>query len=782
MVDCVPDANSVFARFDELTTDKTRKRTMMRKNIDGDRDGPVFNVTNVLAAIRRHKFLVFSFSVLGAAIAAFVSMRSEPVYLSKAQIMVEQISDRNSNLSDVVAGLPGDDVAIATQIKLLKSRRHIEAVIRDLNLQDDPDFRDLLAADEEDKEGWEWFSETLFSLLFDARSGEASPNPELPTDDPGADILLELADPASRDSVKNSIVRRFNNRLDVYRDGDTYIISVAYRSPNPELAATVANRFANLYIEQQLNDKAIETNSSTAWLEQRVRELGRELGDAEKKVEVFRADNGLLNAATTLEAEELSSLSSELNDIRANLSKNRSTLDLIRERRASNQNLSDIGIISDSSNLQVLNLEDLRLQQRETELSNTYGRRHPIILNLLAEREVITAKIEGEISKIIQRLADEVGLLEERERIVLERLGALRGEAAERQQAEITLRALEGEAESVRDTYREFLRDYRQKRERSTNVRPGLRVVSDAEIPMVPTNPGLAVMIVAGFCTSFALSTSLALFLEMRDRSIRNSGQVQNDLGMKLLANTPVVKKLNDGSIHQYLLENQMSLYTESIRSIYSTLKMIADDGESKVVMVTSSLSNEGKTTTALSLATLASTYGTRVLVVDFDLRHPSILKELGVERHLGWAWAEKGQNILEVWQDAVLVDHQTGLNVIQMLDLFSTAGVAFDKAFMRKLIDAFRKNYDLVVIDSAPIHAVVETRFIGKFVDHILFVVKWGDTTIDTARGALEHLREIEDKLMGAIVTQVDINQYKKYGNGDGLHNLKGLEKYYIN
>ena len=227
------------------------------------------------------------------------------------------------------------------------------------------------------------------------------------------------------------------------------------------------------------------------------------------------------------------------------------------------------------------------------------------------------------------------------------------------------------------------------------------------------------------------------------------------------------------------MLQKPLSAYAESLRSIFTALQLSASGSPPQVVVVSSALSGEGKTSFALSLAASAAQWGKRVLVVDLDVRHPRIAQSLG-DAHVESGLAELMAGMERL--DEVIRTSRAGFDYIGVGRAPVNPAGFIGNVWMQALFTELRRSYDFIIIDTAPLLAVTDGRVAVKLADKVLFVVRWRHTPVSAARKALQILAEIGADIAGAALLQVDAKQYLLYDSEDGANYHSSLKKYYVN
>ena len=391
----------------------------------------------------------------------------------------------------------------------------------------------------------------------------------------------------------------------------------------------------------------------------------------------------------------------------------------------------------------------------------------------------------GEIARLGERLAELKNDMDRAERAVMEIVqqplgndGSTRGREADGQ-----LRELEREAAATAAVHGSLLRRQKEMRDHQESIASDVRVLSLASAPNRPSshNP---ILFVLPALVIFAVGGSLlAVMLEQLDRGMRSERDVNDALGILCIGLVPQLSRLRRFRPHRFLLKRPFSAYAEAVRSIVATLQLSAAPVVSKVVLVSSSVPREGKTTLAVSVAAYAASVGRRVLLVDLDFRHPSILPNLGCPTDKGVV-----DLLLEACPPKDVIQHVTdlGLDYIPMQRSRVDPIALLDRERLPHLLRQLRESYDCIVLDGPPLLGVTETRLLASMADKVLFVVKWGSTRRELAQSALNLLRDPgrSDKscvdLPFAVVTQVDLKKHARYRYGDVGESLVKYSKHY--
>jgi capsular exopolysaccharide synthesis family protein len=478
--------------------------------------------------------------------------------------------------------------------------------------------------------------------------------------------------------------------------------------------------------------------------------------------------------------EEVAALTQELIRTQAERVATQAKLDGIRQVRSSGQSLASVPEVMMSPMIADLRLQEMELLRTEAQLSQEYGPRHPMILQLQADKDKIAARVDAETRNIIAGLANQVGTIQAREQTLQASLARARSTSTDNSRAEIQLRLLEGEVASTRTLYTMLLDRFKELTAQRELLEPGVRVISAAGVPVKPSAPQVKLIAGAGFIGSLMFGTLLAFVIDRLDRGLRTGRQAEEVLNLPHIGLVPKLGGAVRGhGAHRYLADKPTSAYAEAIRGVQTALCFSNVEQPPQVVLVTSSVPGEGKTTLALSLATLLAQSGYRTVAVDLDLRRPNLglpSREAGGGDLVDYV---RGEKML----DEILheVDHVYNLHIVPARRLTVSPIDLLTSGRMASLMAELRARYDYVVLDSPPLLGMSDTRFAARLADAIVFVVRWSKTGEEVALKALDALRDSGVPIAGAVLTQVDIRRHRKYSPEDVLHYYGQYKKYYV-
>lgn len=730
------------------------------------------DVKDLVAILRRRRGVILGTVLVLTSLAVIVGLQITPKYTAKALVMIDPRQAKVVDVQAVLQGLGTDAPTVETQVKVLKSRDHVEKVMDSLGLFADPEFNRLARSERGSAPlRFGGVVELLASWLPDewliATGLAEEPVPE------GAGAEPEL--------VRQAAIESFDDRYKVTQEGRSYVIGVSFTSVDPRKAAQVANRAAELYVEGQRRLKLDATVRASGFLGSRLDALKADVQRAEAAVAEFRKANKLVDAkGASLKEAQLADLSRELITARAALAETQAKLRLVRDMRERSEELASVADVLHSPVIVDLRRQEAQLLREESELKTFYGERHPKMQNLINEKANLQAKVRLEVDRIVKNLENDVKVAASRVAALERETALLSAQTTAQRELDVQLRQLEREAEANRQLYESFLQRFKETNEQKGIVESDARVISVAAAPEKPSSPGPMLFGAVGFTASLVLGTLLALLLERLDSGIRTGRQIEEALGVPALGLVPRLDRLKRRQMpHQYLIAKPLSAYTESLRAIFTSLKLSNVDDPPKVVLITSALPQEGKTTLALSLATFAARSSQRVLLLDLDLRHPSIHRDLGLKPQTGFVELMAGEASLE---EVIVHDEESGIDLLPVRKQTANPTDILGSQKMRALLAELREAYDLVVIDSAPLLGVTDSKVAALLADKVLFVAQWEKTNLETARNGLQNLVEVRAPVAGVVLTQVDIKKHAMYGYGDVGQYYGKYQRYYVN
>ncbi|WP_431860979.1 GumC family protein [Azospirillum sp.] len=697
----------------------------------------------------RGKHLIFACLLLTLAPTILLLKQMPARFTARTSIMIEA-SEVRDPLADRSFRPYMTDSVVQTEAQLITSTMLARRVVEKLRLEDDPEFNPKLRA----PRPLDGILRSLnpLSWLPPEWLGSGSPEPELTSS-------------ARSEMERARIVRAFSAGLDVQAQRRSFIITITYTSESREKAALIANTVAEMYVLDRLEAGFDEARRVSGWLGERLDVLRRDVVAAEGAVEEFRGQHGLRRKGdrqVTLTDQQLSELNSRLVLARSDLAQKQARLDQARSVLRSRGSAEATTDVLQSPLIQRLREQEATLLRESSDAQKIYGERHPRLVGLRAELGEIRNKIAGEIEKISSSFANDVEVAAAGVRSLERQLDSVRQQANVAGEAEVRLRELERQAEATRTLYESFLNRFKREAEQERMQRANARIVSPADLPTTKSFPkeSTTLTIVGGLALLAGLA--LVFLLDHVDNAIRSGDEAEELTGLPMLGMIPLQRGQQHKPVDE-LLSRPRSALADAVRSLRTSISL-GDPDSAPVVMVTSSVPKEGKTFVSLCLAVMFSKAEKRVLLIDADLHRPRLHTVVGVDGNRGLAQVLSGDAAFDdvVQRSAAgTLDFLPAGREVNVAELIK--GPAME-SFLRDLLG----HYDRIVIDTAPMLAVSDTRVIAPLANRIVYLVRWNATTRDAVRNGLKLLRSTGVDATGLVLSQVNQRKHARYGYGD--------------
>ncbi|KYG21673.1 exopolysaccharide biosynthesis protein [Bradyrhizobium sp. AT1] len=721
---------------------------------------PSQTLISYLEIIRRQFPTMIAIVSACVVLALLYLFTAAPKFTSTASMVIDtrkvQLFQQQSVLGDIAV----DSATVETQVEILKSENISLAVIRDLRLIEDPEFTGVGAGP----------VGAVIGFLADMFS------------DGHAQSEFELTRKALDRFEKNRTIKRL---------GLTYVMEIGYTSLDPVKAARIANAIADAYIVDQLEAKYQATRRASVWLQDRIKELRTQASAAQKAVVDFKSANNIVDTGGRLMNEQqLAEVNSQLIMAHAATAEAKARLDRMND--ILKQEIPDANVADALKNETIVKLraQYVDMASKESIWSTKYGRDHLAAVNLRSQMAEIKKNISAELKRIQESYKSDYDIAVTREESIKSSLANVVSESQLTNQAQIQLRELESNAQSYQAMYDNFLQRYMESVQQQSFPITEARVISAATTPLKKSSPKTLIVLAASLMGGLLLSFGAALARELTDRVFRTTSQVEEVLGVNCIAILPTLggvspaldrksprKKGNpQPDLLRYVVENPLSRFSEAIRSLKVAVDLNSIVRENRVLATTSTLPNEGKSTISTNLAQLIAHGGARVILVDADLRNPSLSRALVPDAKVGLVDVVAHKVSLE---DALTIDPTTRLAILPAgttSKLLHTNEILASKA-MHELVTQLRSKFDYVVLDMPPMAPVVDVRVTSSFVDSYVFVVEWGKTKTDVVQHNIRNSPEILDKLLGVVLNKADTKLLARY---ESYHGRYYYQKYY--
>ncbi len=628
-----------------------------------DSEDKLVDIDKLIQAVRRRMWLIIASFVATFSVVTLISFQMTPIYSATSRIIVDSRETNVIDVGDVLSGLSPTTGIVNTEVEVIKSRALLMKVVERLNLDQYPEFnyalRDPTMTQQIRRSVNRFFDGLRPAAPAESGPASAPPSPE-----------------ARAERRRISIANALGRNISVNRIGATLIIDVTARSESPTLAADIANTVADQYRVEQLEAKFEATRRANEWLDERLGGLRGEVNAAASAVEAYRSASGLLAAGdTTLTEQRISDLEAQLVVREGELEERRARLNNVRAQVARGDDVDTIAEVLQSSVISNLRAQQAEVLRRKADLQTRYGPRHPELRRVNSEEADINAQIEAEVSRIVANLESEVTIARQRVSSLASSIGDMRSQLVTNNRALVRLRELEREAEASQSLYEEFLARFKETREQDGIAEADARVLSQASVPSRPSFPNTNLNLVLAVLLGAAVAGGLALLAEMLDNYVSSPEDIERFFDMPSMGMVPLLTGLSafgrkPTSPADYLLENPLSAFAESIRNLRASIIFADLDRAAKTVAVSSSLPDEGKTSLVYCLGRMSALSGAKTLIIDGDFRRRQLTEMVGIEPETGFIEHLFGEVSLE---ESIHIDDATGLHVLPLTDTRNT-------------------------------------------------------------------------------------------------------------
>jgi succinoglycan biosynthesis transport protein ExoP len=652
-----------------------------------------------------------------------------------------------------------DDATIESETLLIQSIAILQRVVEKLKLTDDPEFIPTPGILDPIKR------------LFSSSSSVADANPE--------------------DAAKARSVDILQRRIKVTRQGTTFLVDINVSSGSPRKAAIIANAMAEGYFEEQVRAKNEATRIASSWLNGQIDGLKSRVVAAERAVEDFRSANNLtVSQGVTVNDQQITDLNNQLVAARVQTAEARAKFDQAQQLTKSGSDPGGFNAAISSDIVSKLRAQYADIAKNEADLSSKYGARHPLVANVRAQRRDTQRLINEEIQRILQSTRHDYDVARSREVSLQQSFDQLQGVSSSSGQAQVRLRELQREAEANRTLYESYLARYKETTAQESLEMPDSHVVTKAGIPIGPSWPKTWFVLGLALTLGLGVGCVLAFLADYLDQKVKTLEQAEQISGMPALAAVPLISagelagrakrgrnelgrydpkttKLLPPPLQpplmRYAIDAPGTFFAEAIRAIRLALQRTMRAQPIKVVLVTSALDSEGKTTLAANLAQSIATLGIRTLLIDGDLRNPQLTRALCPRADTGLLDVALGRVAPE---RAILVDRSTGLSILPSTAVMQ-ADIITELMFSERIVDVLdhlRHRYELIIIDSPPLVPLVDGRALAELADRIVLALAWDQTPGEVLSHTINLLAPVHDRILGTVLTRVDLSRLRFY------------------
>ena len=714
-----------------------------------------------LRLLNRRKWHLAGVAALVCAVTGLILSQLTPEYRATALVMLDTRKVRVTNTPDVVGGLTLDIPAMQTEIEVLRSVSLLGRVVDKLGLEQDAEYG-------AETIGFLGLARREVQLIYESWMGRAADRKRVA--------------PLNADSPRARAIVSLDSRIRVATRSRSYVIAVSLDSAIPAKAQRIVETITDLYVVDQIQAKLDANKRATEFFDDRLADLQRKVETAERQVATYRKTSGLtIGKDSTVFSQSLSELNTQLVQARATRVDRESRLVALQRAARDPLTLGAITEVLANTMISGLRAQEAEVGRRIGDLVRLYGERHPSVLQARSEQRQIQDFIAVEVKKIISSVNGDVAAARAKEAELQEQVSQLEQQAGGLGQQEVQLRQLQREAQSTRTIYEDFLSRSQELREQQNIQQPDARILSPSSVGPDKVYPRYGLTMLVAMFVGLGVGVVAIAVLERLDDGLRSGDQIEQLTGRPLVGMIPRLAraKLGRHTPARFAIDHPTSAYAEALRSAFTAITLGSRDKPPRVILITSSVPNEGKSTFACSLAGMMarSNPAKRIIVVDCDLRRSSVVPSLGVPPTSGTI--EEYLAGSKTIEQTLGRDESSGLYYVPARRNASSSAEVLNSNVMRAFVQGLARQFDLVILDTPPLITVSDALVTARLADYIVFLVRWEETDREIAVNALKQMRDLR-KQVGVVLAQVDVRQHLRYGySGHGSCNSKYRDYY---
>lgn len=676
----------------------------------------------------KHKIAIFGITIIIGLLAAMVAHSLPAVYRGTATLLIESDQPNVISIEQVYGTSGGGREFYQTQSEILRTRALATKLIdrMELTTEDLAKPKDAL----ELKLNWrDWLPEGW--------------------------IARHESDP-ERDKAR--LIEQIRSKIEVEPLPVSSLIQISFESYDRNLAARIPNELAEIYIESDLEARVGMTERASQWLTERFQEIRTQLADSERALQEFREREQLVDVkgVKSTSAQVLTEAASDLTDAKSRRAEAENAYRQVQALRGGPlSGYESVPAVLRHPLVQKFKQDEAQSINQIKELKQRYGPKHPRMIEARERLASARKNLQAEIGRVITAIEREYEIAAANERAISRNVSVSKKEIQEINRKEYRLSVLEREVETNRNLYNTFLQRIRETDVAEDKTSSTIaRIVDPAVPPIWAHKPNRKLIVISALILAFAVSLLLAFLVEHLDNTLKETVDITNRLKRSVMGSLPRLssKLTKPGMAETAYLSDSAPLFSEAIRSVRTSLILSNVDNRHQVVVVTSSIPSEGKTTVSTNLA-LALGQMEKVLLIDADMRRPSVGKVLDLsgpglsELVVGTAEAA---DCIQRMGDSGLYVLTSGTIPPNPLELLSSPRLVHALA-------SFAERFDRVIIDAPPVGAVSDPLVLSRIADGVLFVTKAESTSVDLVLNSLSKLDQVESNVLGVVLNSVE-------------------------
>jgi len=672
--------------------------------------------------IKKHRGQIFKLTLMVTLLSMLVVFQMTPVYRATALMLIESSQSKVMTLKDMYRGQRESKDEFNSQVQILHSRPVAETVVRKLKL-----------------------AESEMTVL--AANGKKM----------------------TQEQVMNSLVGKIQGGLIIKPLKQSRIVQISFNSTDRELTAKVANAVVDAYIDNDLEARAEMRQKASGWLMQRIDSIRTKLEDSEKTLQHFREQENIVDnkgVALSGSGKQFDEVSTNLVIARMRLAEAQNAYNQVKEYNSKSvEILESIPAVLKDPTVQKMKQAENEAIRKVNELKGRYAHAHPKMIAANTEQKSAHEALAQAINAVINGISREYEIARANASAAANAKQEIKAEIQSLTRKESRLSMLQREVDSNKQLYDSYVIRAKET-EAAVNLQSTAgRLIDPAVVPFLPIKPKKLRIVVLSMLLGFLASVVLVFLLDYLDSTVHSISDVEQRLRMGVLGTVRLLEQEEGGSKPALaFLDDPNSAFSESIRDIRTSVLLSAIDEPHRVVMVTSTVPGEGKTTIAINLA-FALGQVKKVLILDADMRRPMIGKTMGEEMVSGMGLVDYLAESATL-DDCIRSTPNSNVFVLPAGKRFNSPLELISSQKFSDTLDKLKNQFDVVLIDCPPLKPVSDSLVISRYANAVLYVIKTDGAPHQMINAALKRLDEVNAPLLGVVLNQVDFKKADRYGH----------------
>ncbi len=672
--------------------------------------------------------------------ALFLTLNMEKRYSATAEIAIDRTGDQLAPKGSSVVDDENVSNDVDTEVQVLISRELAGKVVDTLG------------------------------LINRASAPNGTPSPQV------------AGDPSERQArLRDAAIDNLRANLHVERIKSAFAMRITFTDRDPERTAAIANAYAEIYAQQQVDEKRQANARALEFLQNQIEQLRQQAQSDMQQLQDYRISNNLLSTTgASLTEQEISTYNQQVAMAGAQAAGDAAQLRTARLQLRQRSVSDDVGAALSSPVVQSLRVQRATLSARVADLASAYGESYPDLVDARSQLRDTDQQIQAEIQRVISNLEAQAQVSQQRLDSLRSSLGGARAALTQNNRAMVGLDDLSRRASTSQQVYESYLDRYKAVAAQSGTESAEARVLSHADVPGRPSSPNLMINLLLGLLIGAGAGAAAAIGTELFFNGLTSASEVEQRLGLRYLGGVPTIESvgLREATPLASVQKHPRSAYAESFRAILASLRL-GRETRGDVIAVTSALPGEGKSTLAICLAAAESLGGgNRAVVIDCDAIRHRLSDQIVVDR--------TKPGLREVLRDGVAIDQalvqvgDSGLYVLPITTPFGADEQLSRGGLVRELISKLREFFPLIILDCPPLLPVAEAREIASLADDVILVAAWRKTSESALRNAIRALPPSIAARAGVVLTRINLKKQARFAVGDASAYYDRCKEYY--